>query len=131
MATDPAVAMDRLAASVVVPDGPIDQPPRAPLAGMSTDALRGALLAELACIELGEWDLAVVGWTARVGDEYALTLASLIRRAYHAGPEPRCRRVVRPPAPAGGAVIRALIVAAAIGLAVWLLLAYGLIHLTR
>jgi hypothetical protein len=82
-AIDPAVA-DRLAAALSVPPGPIHKPPAAlTAAAHDFDTLYGTLLAECAAarIELGQWDLQTVAWTARCGPDYALTIASLIRRA--------------------------------------------------
>jgi hypothetical protein len=86
MATDPDITAARLAASATVPDKPIDQPPAVFRGITDSDSVRHAILAELACLDsLGDWDIAVIGWTARCGPDYALTIASLIRRAYHAG----------------------------------------------
>jgi hypothetical protein len=86
MTTAPDVAAARLAASAAVPNEPIDQPPAVFRGINDPDAIRHAVLAELACLDtLGVWDLAVIGWTARCGPDYALTIASLIAGAYRAG----------------------------------------------
>lgn len=82
---DPAAA-DRLVAALFVPPGPIHKPPAAlTAAAHEFDPLYDTLLDECAAagIELGHWDLQVLAWTARCGPDYALTIASLIRRAAH------------------------------------------------
>jgi hypothetical protein len=80
---DPAAAT-RLIAALSVPDGPIHKAPAVlAAAAHDFDPLHDTLTAECSAagIELGQWDRQVLAWTARCGPEYALTIASLIRRA--------------------------------------------------
>jgi hypothetical protein len=66
-----------------VPDGPVEVPP----AGFVPGAVHAQILAgELAGIELGAWDLRILGWLAGWDASTVLTVASWIARARAAGP---------------------------------------------
>ena len=69
--------------SAGVPAGPLVSAP----GGFAPEAERFALLAGvLDGVELGSWDLRIVGWLAGLDTSTALTVASLIARARETGP---------------------------------------------
>jgi len=88
MATDPATGLARLAASVAVPDGPVEVPPTSMNRLVySHDALSHTLRAavEGAGVQLGEYDRGLLAWLAHCGGDVALTLTSLFQRVHQAG----------------------------------------------
>ena len=69
--------------SAAVPGGPLESAP----GGFVPEAERSAFLAGvLDGVELGRWDLRVVGWLAGLDTSTALTIASWIVRSRAAGP---------------------------------------------
>ena len=69
--------------SAVVPAGPLEADPGGFLPGEERLAFLAGVLDG---IELGAWDLRIVGWLSGLGTSTALTIASLIARAREAGP---------------------------------------------
>ena len=69
--------------SAGVPAGPLEADPGGFLPGEK----RSAILADvLDGVELGAWDLRIVGWLSGLDTSTALTIASLIARARETGP---------------------------------------------
>ena len=67
-----------------VPAGPVEVPP----AGFVPEAVQAEILAGvLAGIELGAWDLRILGWLAGLDASTVLTVASWIARSRAAGPD--------------------------------------------
>ena len=67
-----------------VPGGPVEVPP----AGFVPEAVQAQILAGvLAGIELGAWDLRILGWLAGLDASTVLTVASWIARSRAAGPD--------------------------------------------
>jgi hypothetical protein len=69
--------------SATVPAGPLESDP----GGFLPREERSAILAGvLDGLELGSWDLRIVGWLSGLDTSTALTVASLIARARETGP---------------------------------------------
>ena len=69
--------------SAAVPGGPLESDP----GGFAPQEERAVLLAGvLDGVEMGSWDLRIVGWLAGLDTSTALTVASLIARARETGP---------------------------------------------
>ena len=69
--------------SAGVPTGPLEADP----GGFLPGEVRSAVLAGvLDGVELGAWDLRIVGWLSGLDTSTALTIASLIARARETGP---------------------------------------------
>ena len=67
-----------------LPGGPVQAPPR----GFIPPAEQAQILADvLAGIELGAWDLRILGWLAGLDASTVLTVASWIARSRAAGPD--------------------------------------------
>jgi hypothetical protein len=69
--------------SATVPAGPLESDP----GGFLPRDERSSILAGvLDGVEMGSWDLRIVGWLAGLDTSTALTIASLIARARETGP---------------------------------------------
>ena len=69
--------------SAAVPAGPLESDP----GGFAPQEERSAILAGvLDGVEMGSWDLRIVGWLSGLDTSTALTVASLIARARETGP---------------------------------------------
>jgi hypothetical protein len=69
--------------SAAVPAGPLEKDPGGFLRGEK----RSAILADvLDGVEMGAWDLRIVGWLSELDTSTMLTIASLIARSRAAGP---------------------------------------------
>ena len=69
--------------SAMVPAGPLESDP----GGFLPREERSAILAGvLGGLELGAWDLRIVGWLSGLDTSTALTVASLIARVRETGP---------------------------------------------
>ena len=66
----------------VVPAGPLESAPGGFVPGEERSAILAGVLDG---VELGRWDLRVVGWLAGLDTSTALTIASWIARAREAG----------------------------------------------
>ena len=66
----------------VVPAGPLESAPGGVVPGEERSAILAGVLDG---VELGRWDLRVVGWLAGLDTSTALTIASWIARAREAG----------------------------------------------
>ena len=69
--------------SAGVPAGPLELAPGGFLPGEERSAVLAGVLDG---VELGAWDLRVVGWLSGLDTSTALTIASLIARSRAAGP---------------------------------------------
>ena len=69
--------------SAVVPTGPLEADPGGFLPGEERLAFLAGVLDG---IELGAWDLRIVGWLSGLDTSTALAIASLIARARETGP---------------------------------------------
>jgi hypothetical protein len=68
--------------SAGVPPGPLESDPGGFLAGEERSAILAGVLDG---VELGAWDLRIVGWLCGLDTSTALTIASLIARSAGAG----------------------------------------------
>ncbi len=69
--------------SAGVPAGPLESDPGGFLPGEERSAILAGVLDG---VELGAWDLRIVGWLCGLDMSTALTIASLIARARETGP---------------------------------------------
>ncbi|HEX3956379.1 MAG TPA: hypothetical protein VHZ03_07075 [Trebonia sp.] len=69
--------------SAGVPAGPLERDPGGFLPGVERSAVLAGVLDG---VELGAWDLRVVGWLSELDTSTMLTVASLIARARETGP---------------------------------------------
>jgi hypothetical protein len=69
--------------SAGVPAGPLESDPGGFLPGEQRSAILAGVLDG---VEMGSWDLRVVGWLSGLDTSTALTIASLIARARETGP---------------------------------------------
>jgi hypothetical protein len=69
--------------SATVPGGPLEADPGGFVPGEERSAILAGVLDG---VELGAWDLRVVGWLSGLDTSTALTIASLIARSRAAGP---------------------------------------------
>jgi hypothetical protein len=69
--------------SAWVPAGPLESDPGGFLPGEERSAILAGVLNG---VEMGSWDLRIVGWLSGLDTSTALTVASLIARARAAGP---------------------------------------------
>ena len=69
--------------SAAVPAGPLESAPGGFLPGEERSAILAGVLDG---VEIGSWDLRIVGWLAGLDTSTALTIASLIARARETGP---------------------------------------------
>jgi hypothetical protein len=69
--------------SAAVPAGPLEADPGGFLPGEERSAILAGVLDG---VEMGSWDLRIVGWLSGLDTSTALTIASLIARSRAAGP---------------------------------------------
>jgi len=69
--------------SATVPAGPLEADPGGFLPGEERSAILAGVLDG---VEMGSWDLRIVGWLSGLDTSTALTIASWIARARDAGP---------------------------------------------
>jgi hypothetical protein len=69
--------------SAGVPAGPLESDPGGFLPGEERSAILAGVLDG---VEMGSWDLRIVGWLSGLDTSTALTIASWIARARDAGP---------------------------------------------
>ena len=69
--------------SATVPAGPLESAPGGFLPGEERSAILAGVLDG---VEMGSWDLRIVGWLSGLDTSTALTIASLIARARETGP---------------------------------------------
>jgi hypothetical protein len=69
--------------SAGVPTGPLESDPGGFLPGEERSAILAGVLDG---VEMGSWDLRIVGWLSGLDTSTALTIASWIARARDAGP---------------------------------------------